>query len=76
MIKNDPKIIIPRHRKNVNQEKFGPRKLKKYIATNPNSINKTPPISSHFQATKSMINKINQGNAFILLRMIPFIPPP
>jgi len=50
-MKNDPRKIITKKRKNVKRKKFGPRKLKKYSIAIPIMVIIIPPVNSHFQAT-------------------------
>lgn len=75
-MKKEPSNGIISVKKNVDHQKLGPGKLKKYNRNNPKSVIIMPPVNSHFHATKIKTSNNNQGIAFGLFLIIPAIPPP
>jgi len=70
--KNDPKIIIPNTRKNINSNKLF-QMLKKKAPESPKRMMIIPPSNSLFQAIRTASRKQIQGNELGLFLMISFI---
>jgi len=67
MIKNAPNRLINSVKINVTRKKLLPPMLKNQIIKRPRAVITTPPINSHFQATKVRTNSNSHGNALGLL---------